>query len=49
VLLVPASLGVTFLLLTLIGVDMSDISNVFAVIVWLGASIGFAYWGVGRH
>jgi hypothetical protein len=49
VLLVPASLGVTFLLLTLIGVDISDISNVFAVIVWLGASIGFAYWGVGRH
>ena len=49
VLLVPASLGVIFLLLTLIGVDISDISNVFAVIVWLGASIGFAYWGVGRH
>jgi hypothetical protein len=49
VLLVPASLGAIFLLLTLIGVDISDISNVFAVIVWLGASIGFAYWGVGRH
>lgn len=48
VLLVPASLGAVALLLMLLGVDLDSIPNALSVIVWLGASIGFAYWGVGR-
>jgi hypothetical protein len=49
VLLVPASLGAVALVLVLLGVDLDSIPNAVTVILWLGASIGFAYWGVGRQ
>jgi VIT1/CCC1 family predicted Fe2+/Mn2+ transporter len=48
VLLVPASLGAVALVLVLLGVDLDSIPNAVTVILWLGASIGFAYWGVGH-
>ena len=48
VLLVPASLAAVGFLLMLLGVDVYGIPNIVVVIVWLGASAGFAYWGIGH-
>jgi len=48
VLLVPASLGAVGVLLMLLGVDVDGIPNIVVVVVWLGASAGFAYWGIGH-
>ena len=46
VLIVPMTLGGVAFLLSLIGVDIDQISNTFVIFIWLAASFVFALWGV---
>jgi succinate dehydrogenase hydrophobic anchor subunit len=46
VLVVPMTLGAIAFVLSLLGFDIDSVSNTLAVIIWLGASLAFALYGV---
>lgn len=46
VLVVPMTLGAVAFALSLLGVDVDNISNTVAIVLWVGGSLGFALWGV---